>query len=97
VVALTLTFVIQLAVRLFLAPSLVGLSDAKAAIEKAAGVGNEVGKYELGNLRGCPHFMRMHKAFRRVHMVIAISNMTAMFLNGVHLLHLANIVVANFE
>ncbi|CAG0916432.1 unnamed protein product [Notodromas monacha] len=92
VLILAMAFVLQAYVRLFLSPSLVKLIDSKSVMEKAAGVGREVGKYEFGELKRCPHFMRMHRGFRRIHTLIAACNMLAMCLNCMHLYHLSCIV-----
>lgn len=65
-------FLLELLIRLYLAPPLLRLIAAKIAMEKAAGVGLEVGRHDPGPLAKCPHYIKIHKAFRKVHMLIAI-------------------------
>ena len=83
-------FLLELLIRLYLAPPLLRLIAAKIAMEKAAGVGLEVGRHDPGPLAKCPHYIKIHKAFRKVHMLIAIGNLMSMACTLVHLLYLAN-------
>lgn len=88
--AMAVCFLLELLIRLYLAPPLLQLIAAKIAMEKAAGVGLEVGRHDPGPLAKCPHYIKIHKAFRKVHMLIAIGNMMSMACTLVHLLYLAN-------
>lgn len=76
-------------IRLYLVPSVLELISSKTVIEKAAGIGHEVGHYELGPLLQCPHYMSIHRAFRRVHMCTAIGNIIAIMCSAFHLYFLA--------
>ncbi|PSN42417.1 hypothetical protein C0J52_11741 [Blattella germanica] len=88
--SMALCFLLELLIRLYLAPPLLSLIAAKIAMEKAAGVGLEVGRHDPGPLAKCPHYVKIHKAFRRVHMTIAIGNLMSMACTIVHVLYLAN-------
>ncbi|KAJ9575391.1 hypothetical protein L9F63_025659 [Diploptera punctata] len=83
-------FLLELLIRLYLAPPLLSLIAAKLAMEKAAGVGMEVGRHDPGPLAKCPHYVKIHKAFRKVHMTIAIGNLMSIACTIVHVLYLAN-------
>lgn len=86
---MTLCFLIELIIRLYLTPPLLSLMTRKNRIEAQAGVGMEVGKLLPGNLMNCPHYMTLHKAFRRVHMTIAIGNIITMSCTMFHLYYLS--------
>ncbi|KAJ4449237.1 hypothetical protein ANN_00634 [Periplaneta americana] len=88
--SMALSFLVELLIRLYLAPPLLSLIAAKIAMEKAAGVGLEVGRHDPGPLAKCPHYVKIHKAFRKVHMSIAIGNLTSMGCTVLHLMYLAN-------
>lgn len=63
---------------------------AKNAVEAAAGIGNEVGQLNAGELiKKCPHYASLHRAFRSVHVAAATANVMAMACTFVHLHHLA--------
>ncbi|EFA11018.1 Transmembrane protein 205-like Protein [Tribolium castaneum] len=87
--AMTLCFLIELLIRLYLTPPLLKLMTMKNRIEAQAGVGMEIGKLVPGNLLNCPHYMAIHKAFRRVHMTIAIGNLVTMACTMLHLYYLS--------
>lgn len=88
-IMLTLCFMVEFCIRIYLVPSVLELISSKTAIEKAAGIGQEVGHYELGPLLQCPHYMSIHKAFRRVHMYTAVGNIFAIMCSAFHLYFLA--------
>ncbi|KAJ9581798.1 hypothetical protein L9F63_003867 [Diploptera punctata] len=88
--AMIICFLLELLIRLYLAPPLLSLIAAKLAMEKAAGVGMEVGRHDPGPLAKCPHYVKIHKAFRKVHMTIAIGNLMSIACTIVHVLYLAN-------
>ncbi|CAG9831993.1 unnamed protein product [Diabrotica balteata] len=87
--SITLCLLVELTVGLYLTSPLLGLLRIKIGMEKEAGVGLEVGRYELGALKDCPHYMKIHKKFRKVHMTIAILNLIAMACNTLHLYYLS--------
>ncbi|XP_044256677.1 transmembrane protein 205 [Tribolium madens] len=87
--AMTLCFLIELLIRLYLTPPLLKLMTLKNRIEAQAGVGMEIGKLVPGNLLNCPHYMTIHRAFRRVHMTIAIGNVITMGCTMLHLYYLS--------
>jgi hypothetical protein len=83
-------FLLELLIRLYLAPPLLSLIAAKIAMEKAAGVGMNVGRHDPGTLAKCPHYVKMHEASRKMHSLIAIGNLTSIACTMLHLLYLAN-------
>jgi len=86
---LSLCFLLELMIRLYVVPPLLRLITVKTAIEKSAGVGNEVGRYDLGPLVDCPHYMAIHRAFRQVHLFVAIGNVVTMMCTAFHLAYIA--------
>ncbi|XP_026464222.1 transmembrane protein 205-like, partial [Ctenocephalides felis] len=88
--ALAFCTALELGVRLYLAPPILRLMRAKNAVEAAAGIGNEVGQLNAGELiKKCPHYASLHRAFRSVHVAAAAANVMAMACTFVHLHHLA--------
>ncbi|XP_030756369.1 transmembrane protein 205 [Sitophilus oryzae] len=87
--AMSFCFLIELLIFLYLVPPLTALISSKTAIEKEAGTGMEVGQFELGKLHKCPHYIKILKAFRKVHMTVAIGNMCALGCTSLHLYYLA--------
>ena len=88
-VSLTSCLAIEFCIRVYLVPPVLKLIDLKTVIEKSAGIGQEVGHYELGPLLKCPHYMAIHKSFRKVHMLTAIGNIVAIMCSAFHLYFLA--------
>ncbi|XP_073834217.1 uncharacterized protein [Musca autumnalis] len=88
-IALALTGAIELIVRLYLAPPLLQLMHEKYKIEGTVGSGNEIGQLVQGDLIQCPHYQRIHKAFRRIHMTVAIGNLLTMVASCLHLYYIA--------
>ncbi|XP_037938601.1 uncharacterized protein LOC119671855 [Teleopsis dalmanni] len=88
--SLALTAAIEVVVRLYLAPPMLRLMLEKYKIEGAIGSGQEVGSLVQGDLVQCPHYQRIHKAFRRIHMTIAIGNMIILLNTCLHLYFLAS-------
>ncbi|XP_053948236.1 uncharacterized protein LOC128856852 isoform X1 [Anastrepha ludens] len=88
--ALATTALIELMIRLYLAPPMLRLMHEKYRIEGAIGSGREVGSLEQGDLINCPHYQRIHKTFRRIHMTIAMGNMTVLLATCLHLYFLAS-------
>ncbi|XP_064555624.1 uncharacterized protein LOC135440414 isoform X1 [Drosophila montana] len=86
---LALTAAIEVVVRLYLAPPMLRLMHEKYRIEGAIGSGQEVGSLVQGDLVECPHYQRIHKAFRRIHMTIAIGNMIVLMATCLQLYFLA--------
>jgi hypothetical protein len=83
-------FFLELLIRLYLTPPLLKLIDLKTSLERAAGVGAEIGRHEPGPLKHCPHYLNIHRAFRRIHMTIAMGNMLTMACTVFHLYYIAN-------
>ncbi|XP_022208667.2 uncharacterized protein LOC111065028 isoform X1 [Drosophila obscura] len=88
--SLALAAGIEVVVRLYLVPPMLKLMHEKYKIEGAIGSGQEVGSLVQGDLIDCPHYQRIHKGFRRIHMTIAIGNMTVMLSTCLQLYFLAS-------
>ncbi|KAH8273390.1 hypothetical protein KR018_006525 [Drosophila ironensis] len=88
--SLALAAGIEVVVRLYLVPPMLALMHEKYRIEDAIGSGQEVGSLVQGDLVDCPHYQRIHKGFRRIHMTIAIGNMTVMLTTCLQLYFLAS-------
>lgn len=86
---LAVGFLVNLAIRLYLSPPLISLITIKMAIEREEGLGKEVGTSAPGRLQHCPHYMRMHRAFRKIHAMIAVGNIISMATTSLHLYNLA--------
>nr|XP_014086050.1 transmembrane protein 205 isoform X2 [Bactrocera oleae] len=89
-IALSVTVFIEIIIRLYLAPPMLRLMHEKYRIEGAIGSGREVGSLEQGDLIQCPHYQRIHKTFRRIHMTIAMGNMSVLLATCLHLYFLAS-------
>ncbi|KAL2714688.1 transmembrane protein 205 [Vespula squamosa] len=90
VVGMSGAFFLELLIRLYLTPPLLQLIVQKNALERAAGVGNEIGRHNPGPLKHCPHYLKIHNAFRRVHVSIAMGNMLTMACTVLHLHYIAS-------
>lgn len=90
VIALSTCAVIEVTVRLYLAPPLLRLMREKHKFEVTVGSGQEIGTLEPGDLVKCPHYQGIHKAFRRIHMTVAMGNMTVLVCTFLHLHYLAS-------
>ncbi|XP_076301234.1 transmembrane protein 205 isoform X1 [Lasioglossum baleicum] len=88
--AMSGAFFLELLIRLYLTPPLLQLIVQKNVLERAAGVGNEIGRHNPGPLKHCPHYLKIHKAFRRVHVYIAMGNMLTMGCTVLHLHYIAS-------
>ena len=83
------TFFLELLIRLYLTPPLLSLITQKLTLEQAAGVGNEIVCHNIGHLKHCPHYLKIHGAFRRVHSIIAVGNMFTVAGTVLHLHYVA--------
>ncbi|KAF7388437.1 hypothetical protein HZH68_012379 [Vespula germanica] len=90
VIGMSGAFFLELLIRLYLTPPLLQLIVQKNALERAAGVGNEIGRHNPGPLKHCPHYLKIHNAFRRVHVSIAMGNMLTMACTILHLHYIAS-------
>ncbi|KYN19663.1 PREDICTED: transmembrane protein 205 [Trachymyrmex cornetzi] len=88
--AMSGAFFLELLIRLYLTPPLLQLIVQKNNFERAAGVGNEIGRHNPGPLKNCTHYMKIHRAFRRVHVCIAMGNMLTMACTVLHLYYIAS-------
>ncbi|KAI5712504.1 transmembrane protein 205 [Diaphorina citri] len=86
---LSLCFLLELLIRLYIVPPVIHLITVKTELEAAAGVGQEVGRYKLGQLIHCPHYMKLHHAFRRLHFVTALGNILTISCSAFHLHYIA--------
>ncbi|CAD1474907.1 unnamed protein product, partial [Heterotrigona itama] len=90
-------FFLELLIRLYLTPPLLRLIVQKNILERAAGVGNEIGVHNPGPLKHCPHYLKIHQAFRRVHVYIAMGNMLTMGCTVLHLHYIAKAKRASYQ
>ncbi|XP_076241508.1 transmembrane protein 205 [Calliopsis andreniformis] len=90
VCAMSSAFFLELLIRLYLTPPLLQLMVKKNSLERAAGVGNEIGRHNPGPLKHCPHYLKIHTAFRRIHVYIAMGNMLTMGCTVMHLHYIAS-------
>lgn len=86
---MSVCFLTQLVIRLYLTPPLLVLISEKNEIEKSVGVGLEVGKLDPGKLKNCQNYLKVHQKFRKIHMSIAIGNLIAMACTMLHLYYLS--------
>lgn len=86
---LSLCFLLELLIRLYIVPPVIQLITIKTELEAAAGVGQEVGRYKLGPLIHCPHYMKLHQTFRRLHMITALGNILTISCSAFHLHYIA--------
>ncbi|KAK9890372.1 hypothetical protein WA026_010465 [Henosepilachna vigintioctopunctata] len=93
VISMTLCFMIELVIRLYLTSPLLKLISGKNKFEKDAGVGMEVGKFNPGILLHNNEYMKLHKSFRKVHMTIALGNIIAMACTMLHLYYLSQKII----
>lgn len=87
--SLALTSAIELTVRLYLVPPLLRLMHEKYKIEGVIGSGKEIGSLVQGDLVNCPHYQRIHKNFRRIHMTVAMGNIITMAASCLQLYNIA--------
>ncbi|CAG5101828.1 Similar to tmem205: Transmembrane protein 205 (Xenopus laevis) [Cotesia congregata] len=90
VAAMSLALMLELLIRLYLTPPLLRLIDEKKGIEQAAGVGKETGCQKIGALKDCPHYMEIHRSFRKTHGCIAMGNVITMGCTIMHLFYISN-------
>lgn len=88
--AMSGAFFLELLIRLYLTPPLLQLIVQKNNLERAAGVGNEIGGHSAGPLKNCPHYLKIHQEFRRVHVSVAMGNMLTMACTVLHLHYIAS-------
>ncbi|XP_003247083.1 transmembrane protein 205-like [Acyrthosiphon pisum] len=88
-IALNLCFLLELTIWLYMVPSVLRLIAVKTAIEKSAGLGKEVGRCNLGRLVKCPHYMTIHRIFRKMHTVMAMGNVITIMCSVYHLTYIA--------
>ncbi|CAI6356192.1 unnamed protein product [Macrosiphum euphorbiae] len=88
-ITLNLCFLLELTIWLYMVPTVLRLIAAKTAIEKSAGLGKEVGRCNLGRLVKCPHYMTIHRIFRKMHMVMAMGNVITIMCSIYHLTYIA--------
>ncbi|CAL1679764.1 unnamed protein product [Lasius platythorax] len=88
--AMSGAFFLELLIRLYLTPPLLQLIVQKNSLERAAGVGTEIGGQNAGPLKNCPYYLKIHQAFRRLHMSIAMGNMLTMACTVLHLYYIAS-------
>lgn len=86
---LSIRLLVEVFIRLYLVPPLMGLLSAKMGIESAAGVGKHVGRNDIGSLVGCSHYMAINKSFRKIHTYMAVGNVFTIVCTIIHLSYMA--------
>lgn len=87
---MSVALILELLIRLYFTPPLLRLIAEKKGIEQAAGVGSETGYQSMGALKDCPHYLMIHRAFRKTHGCIAMGNIITMVCSVIHLCYLSN-------
>ncbi|XP_022915505.1 transmembrane protein 205 [Onthophagus taurus] len=88
--AMSTCFLTELVIRLYFTPPLLRLMAEKNSMERRVGVGKEIGSFEGEKLASSTDYLRVHKAFRKIHMKIAMGNILTMVCTVIHLLYLSN-------
>lgn len=86
---LALCLVIEMTISFYLTPSLLQLMRAKYRYERELGNGQEVGYQKVLPAFNCDEYKRVHKRFRKVHMMCAMGNVIAICCTSAHLYYLA--------
>lgn len=86
---MSICFILELIVRLYAVPPLLELISAKTEIESSVGIGQEIGYHDPGPLKNCPHYKKLHKDFRRVHLYVAVGNIISLMCTALHIQYLA--------
>lgn len=86
---MVLSFSIELFIRFHVAHTVVMLKHIKTEMESAAGNGQEIGRQILGELKNCPHYMKILKRFRKLHSYTAIGTLVTVFCSIYHINYLA--------
>ena len=85
-IMLAISFLIELFVRLYLCDPLVKLICLKNDMEAEHGLGMEIGKLSNdSSLFQSLDYIKIHNKFRRLHMLIAVSNILCIMFSIVHL------------
>lgn len=96
--AILVTGIIEVIIRLYLTPPLLHNMVEKYRIEDIAGMGTEVASnlpaagIVLTDLIKCPHYQQVHTRFRRLHMIVATGNIVTLITSCVHLYYLASLI-----
>jgi len=95
VFALSLCAVLEITVRLYLAPPMLRLLCEKYRMELQEGAGKEIGKFDFKDLlQKCAKFKQVHTTFRKYHTAIAMANLVTVVCTFVHLHYLASKIVS---
>ena len=87
---LSLCLVIEMVISFYLTPSLLLLMRAKYNYERKLGNGSEVGYQKTLPSFNCEDYKKVHKSFRKVHMMCAMGNVAAICCTFAHLYYLAS-------
>ncbi|XP_014472309.1 PREDICTED: transmembrane protein 205 [Dinoponera quadriceps] len=87
---MSIAFFLELLIRLYLTPPLLRLIVLKNNLERATGVGGEIGRQNIGPLKHCPYYMKIHRAFCQIHVCIAMGNMLTVACTVLHLHYIAS-------
>lgn len=88
IVLIGLATLIEAGIYLHLVDPLLNLMALKYKYEMMVGSGREVGFENQKQLKASPEYQRVHKSFRKTHMVIAMGNLTTVACSFAHLYYL---------
>lgn len=87
---LSLCLIIEMIIYFYLTPSLLRYMRLKYQYEKTLGNGDEVGYQKTLPAFNCEEYKKVHKKFRRVHMMCAMGNIVAICCTFTHLYYIAS-------
>lgn len=87
---LSLCLIIEMIIYFYLTPSLLHYMRLKYQYERSLGNGDEVGYQKTLPAFNCEEYKKVHKKFRRVHMMCAIGNIIAICCTFAHLYYIAS-------
>lgn len=88
IVLIGLATLIEAGIYLHLVEPLLNLMALKQKYERMVGSGKEVGYENQKQLKASPAYQKVHKAFRRTHMIVAMGNLTTVACTFAHLYYM---------
>lgn len=92
---LSVTVLVEMVIRLYLSTPLLDLMKLKYRYEMLVGSGQEIGYENQKQLKASAEYQRVHKAFRRIHMTIAMGNMLTVACSFSHIYYLVQRITFN--
>lgn len=88
IILIGLATLIEAGIYLHLVEPLLNLMVLKQKYERMVGSGEEVGYENQKQLKASPAYQKVHKAFRRTHMIVAMGNLTTVACTFAHLYYM---------